>query len=129
MLNEEKFVFADPVVEFTGFKVNPESFSPLQRIISSIENFPSPRNITDIHSWFGMVNQVAYTFTQADIMQLFRDLLASKETHQGGIESDFPWKNRPYPEIPWKFFDFPEPEFLSNRALFVLDWEPYLKRR
>ena len=78
VFNEEKFVFAEPVVEFAGFEVHPEGFRPPQRIISSIENFPSPRNITDIRSWFGLVNQVAYAFAQADVMQPFRELLASK---------------------------------------------------
>ena len=79
VFNEEKFVFAEPIVEFAGFEVHPEGFRPPQRIISSIENFPSPRTITDIRSWFGLVNQVAYAFAQADVMQPFRELLASKK--------------------------------------------------
>ena len=30
----------------------------------------------------------------------------------GGVwNSDFPWKNRSYPEIPWIIFDFPDSEF------------------
>ena len=32
---------------------------------------PTPNNITDVHSWFGLVNQVAYTFSMVKHMQLF----------------------------------------------------------
>lgn len=79
VFNEENFVFAEPIVDFAGFEVHPEGFPPPQRIISSIENFSSSRTITDIRSWFGLVNQVAYAFAQADVMQPFRELLANKK--------------------------------------------------
>ena len=48
VFNEEKFVFAEPVVDFAGFEVHPEGFCLPQYIISSIENFPLPRNTTNI---------------------------------------------------------------------------------
>ena len=34
--------------------------------------------------------------------------------HQGGIGTDFPWKNWSYTEIPWNFFNFHDPEFSSS---------------
>ena len=37
--------------------------------------FPVPRNITDIRSWFGLVNQVSYAFSMTDRMLPFRSLL------------------------------------------------------
>ena len=46
--------------------------------------------------------------------------------HQGGVlDPDFPWQNRPYPEIPLKFFDFPDPEFSSSssRQVFLFSTE------
>ena len=30
---------------------------------------------------------------------------------RGVLDPDFPWQNRPYPEIPLKFFYLPYPEF------------------
>ena len=38
----------------------------------------------------------------------------------GVLDSDFPWQNRSYPEIPWNIFNFPDPEFssLSSRRVF-----------
>ena len=79
VFNQEKFVFAEESVEFAGFNVHMEGVRPPQKIISAIENFPAPRNITDIRSWFGLVNQVSYAFANADIMGPFRELLASKK--------------------------------------------------
>ena len=38
-------------------------------------DFPTPVNLTDIRSWFGLVNQASYTFSKADKMLPFRTLL------------------------------------------------------
>ena len=74
VLNEEKLVFAEKTVKFSGFDVHSEGFRPPQRIILAIEQFLSPHNITDIRSWFRLVNQVAYAFAQANVMQPFHQL-------------------------------------------------------
>ena len=79
VFNREKFVFAEESVEFAGFDVHMEGVRPPQRIISAIEDFPVPRNVTDIRSWFGLVNQVSYAFAHAEVMTPFRELLASKK--------------------------------------------------
>ena len=47
----------------------------MQPLPGAIRDFPRPRNVTDVRSWFGLVNQVAYTFTMAERMQPFRKLL------------------------------------------------------
>ena len=41
----------------------------------------------------------------------------------------FPWQNRPYPEIPIKFFDFPDPELSSSssRRVFLFSTESLFK--
>ena len=78
VFNREKFKFAKETVEFAGFDVTMEGYKPAQRIIQAIAHFPTPKNITDIRSWFGLVNQVAYTFSQSQIMQPFRKLLQGK---------------------------------------------------
>lgn len=38
-------------------------------------DFPIPQNITDVRSWFGLVNQVSYAFSMAEKMSPFRQLL------------------------------------------------------
>ena len=50
---------------------------PCERYIQAIRDFPPPQNITDMRSWFGLVNQVSYTFSMAERMQPFRQLLKS----------------------------------------------------
>ena len=74
-LNPEKFVFAGDTVEFAGFEISPTSVRPCPRLFEAIERFPTPCNITDIRSWFGLVNQVAYAFASAEKMLPFRSLL------------------------------------------------------
>ena len=35
----------------------------------------TPQNITDVRSWFGLINQVSYTFASAERLQPFREVL------------------------------------------------------
>ena len=66
-------------VEFAGFEISLTSVKPCAKVLQSIKDFPTPRNVTDIRSWFGLVNQVAYAFAVADHMQPFRELLKSDQ--------------------------------------------------
>ncbi|KAJ8369165.1 hypothetical protein SKAU_G00091930 [Synaphobranchus kaupii] len=59
---------------------------PCSRYLEAIHDFPQPRNVTDIRSWFGLVNQVAYTFSMAERMQPFRKLLKSGERFEWSPE-------------------------------------------
>ena len=74
-LNPSKFVFAQDNVEFAGFEITTTSVRPSRKFLESILDFPTPANITDIRSWFGLVNQVAYAFAAAERMLPFRALL------------------------------------------------------
>ena len=74
-LNPSKFQFAQEIVEFAGFEITMNTVRPSSRFIKSIKDFPTPKSITDIRSWFGLVNQVAYTFATARRMQPFREFL------------------------------------------------------
>ena len=51
-------------------------FGGLKLIIAAIKDFPTPKNITDDRSWFGVVNQLAWAYSNADVMQPFRDLVS-----------------------------------------------------
>ena len=48
---------------------------PCSKVLQSLKVFPTPSNVTDIRSWFGLVNQVTYAFAVANHMRPFRDLL------------------------------------------------------
>ena len=77
-LNPEKFRFAQDIVEFAGFTITPNEVRPCSKYLDAIMQFPVPRNITDVRSWFGLVNQVSYYTSMTERMRPFRDLLKPK---------------------------------------------------
>ena len=79
ILNPEKFVFSAPTVDFAGFTITMTDVRPCSRYLEAIRDFPQPRNITDVRSWSGLVNQVAYAFSVAERMHPFRKLLKNRE--------------------------------------------------
>lgn len=64
-MNQTKFVFAQITAAFAGF----------EKKLDAILNFHTPRNTTDVRSWFGLVNQVPYAFAMTERMLPFRKLL------------------------------------------------------
>ena len=61
-------------MEFAGFDLTNDGYKPPERFLRAIETFPTT-NLTSVRSWFGLINQVAYAFAQAPIMEPFRELL------------------------------------------------------
>ena len=59
VLNPEKFQFCTKDVEFAGFRISSTRVAPLPKHLDAIKLFPAPKNLTDIRSWFGLINQVA----------------------------------------------------------------------
>ena len=80
VFNVKKFVFAEETCEFAGFELTQDGYRPPKRILDSIQSFPTPTCVTDVKSWFGLVNQVAYAFSQSSTMAPFRDLLKKSST-------------------------------------------------
>ena len=60
ILNRKKFQFAQKVVDFAGFSITNTEIKPLRKFLDAIEDFPTPSKLTDVRSWFGLVNQVAH---------------------------------------------------------------------
>lgn len=81
-------MFGADIVEITGFEITPESVRPCKKLLGAILNFPTPKNITVMRSWFGLLNQVAYAFSVADHMQPFRLLLKPNTPFQWTSELD-----------------------------------------
>lgn len=76
--NPSKFKFGEDTVEFAGFEITLDSVRPAPSMLQAITDFPTPKNITDVRSWFGLVNQVAYAFSMSETMLPFRELLKPK---------------------------------------------------
>lgn len=75
ILNPEKFVFAREIVTFAGFEITMDSVRPTTAFLASIQDFPSPKQLTDLRSWFGLLNQAAYSFASSTQLLPFRELL------------------------------------------------------
>ena len=73
--NIDKFQFCQETVDFGGLIITPTGVQPSPKILSAIENFPTPTNITDTRSWFGLVNQISWVHAISPIMEPFRDLI------------------------------------------------------
>ena len=54
------------------------SIEPLPKYIDAIKDFPTPKSITDIRSWFGLVNQLANYSQLREMMRPFRPFLSPK---------------------------------------------------
>ena len=79
VFSPEKFAFARESVEFAGFEITLKGIRPTARYIESIRNFPTPTNISEVRSWFGLINQVAYSFVKTTHMMPFRHLLSESK--------------------------------------------------
>ena len=69
------FTFGADTVEFAGFEISPNDVRPSHRYMRAIIDFPPPKDLTDVRSWFGLINQVLYTFSMSERMLPFRELL------------------------------------------------------
>ena len=78
VLNPSKFQFCQEEVDYLGFRVTMTGIKPPSDFMESILNFPTPRNITDVRSWYGAVAQISYSFSTCPAMLPFRHLLSAK---------------------------------------------------
>ena len=79
VLNPEKFQFSQSTVNFAGFRITKDSVEPLPKYLDAISGFPTPKSLTDIKSWFGLVNQVSHYAQLRDMLSPFRKFLSPKE--------------------------------------------------
>ena len=75
VFNPSKFVFGEDEVNFAGYNITNNGIRPTEHILSAITDFPTSTDITRVQSWFGLVNLLAYAFSQSATMAPFRELL------------------------------------------------------
>ena len=56
-LNLDKFEFAQRKFHFAGCRITRDRLDPLTKSFNALQDFPTPTNVTEIKSWFGLVNQ------------------------------------------------------------------------
>ena len=90
-LSIEKFQFCEKEVEFAGYNLGWEHYTPSSSTIAAIREFPMPDNptITDIRAWFGLVNQVSPFFANhSAVMQPFSELLKHQQSESKHVYWD-----------------------------------------
>ena len=75
VLNKTKFQFCLKNVEFAGLSITSEGIQPSNKIISAIENYPPPNDLTKARAFFGLVNQVNWAYANSQAMTPFRSLV------------------------------------------------------
>ena len=78
ILNSSKFQFAQRSVEFAGFRISKSCVESQCKYLNAIQQFSMPKNIKNIRSWFGLINQVANYAKIRDLMAPFKSFLSSK---------------------------------------------------
>ena len=71
ILNREKFQFCQEAVQFGGLQLTSSGVTPCDNLLNAISSFPTPKNITDPRSCFGLFNQVAWAYPLSPIMLPF----------------------------------------------------------
>ena len=75
LFSEKKFQFCQKGVEFFGLRLDEQGVKPNSHFLSSIRDFPVPKDITGVRSWFGLVEQCTYAFSKTDTMEPFHHLV------------------------------------------------------
>ena len=88
-LNVSKLQLAQQTVKFAGFIVSGDGYRPDPELTKALSEFPTPTNLTEVRSFFGLVNQVAYFVDNvAELLTPLRTLLSPRreftwdENHQ-----------------------------------------------
>ena len=71
IFNSDKFQFGQDVVDFAGLEISKTGVRPCKKFIESIRNFPRPENLSEARSFFGMINQVSYSFSMSAVLEPF----------------------------------------------------------
>ena len=75
ILNPEKFNLGKDVVDWAGVRITQDGIEPLPEHIEAIKNFPVPENITDMRSYWALVNQVSNYYATQPHLAPFRELM------------------------------------------------------
>jgi transposase InsO family protein len=75
-LHPKKFFFGQDDVEYVGYRVNRQGYRADPGKVAAIRDFPTPSNIHELRSFFGLVNQLAeFTTDIARAAEPLRPLL------------------------------------------------------
>ena len=80
--NPGKFFFAQDQLMWAGFHIQPGGFAVDPNKLNAIRDFPRPKNITELRSFFGLVEQLSGFCTEVAAAKTpLRPLLSSKNAY------------------------------------------------
>ena len=82
IISPAKFEFCSREIEFAGFRITWNGVKPLAKYLDAVAKFPRPTNITDIRSFFGLINQLAHYAQLRDLMAPFKPFLSPRTRFQ-----------------------------------------------
>ena len=90
VLNASKFRFCEKEITFAGFNITPNGIKPSESTLRALKEFPTPKSTTDVRSWFGLVQQVAFAHSVSEDLAPLRCLLKDEE----GKKHKFTWNEQ-----------------------------------
>ena len=83
----KKFKFGETLVNFAGYNLSRDGYKVDSSILEAIRDFPQPTNVTDLRSFFGLVNQLSSNTDQIALyLQPLRLLWSVKNEFLRGSE-------------------------------------------
>ena len=79
ILNKKKFTFGKSEVDYAGFRITNDSVLPLEKNLQALKEFPTPKNISDVRSFFALANNLNFTTKVKEMLKDFRPLLSPKK--------------------------------------------------
>merc|ERR1711867_266692 len=79
ILNRDKFVFAQEIVDWAGIRITKDSVEPLPDHLEAIRTYPIPTSVTDMRSFFALVEQMAPYYAAKQHLAPFRDLKKNRK--------------------------------------------------
>ena len=75
VINKSIFQFCCDSFDFAGLTISNKGVEPSLQMLASIQNYPPPKDIHEARAFFGLVNQVQWSYANASEMAPFRDLV------------------------------------------------------
>ena len=85
ILNKEKCEFGKTTIKFLGHIISPEGISPDPQKTIAVKNMKQPLNVSELHRFLGMVNQLGkFSPNIAEFIKPLRDLLSTRNSWMWG---------------------------------------------
>ena len=78
VINIDKFSFGEDTLDWAGIRLTKDKAQPLLEHVKAIKEFPTPINLTDMHSSWALVDQESPYYYVQPHLQPFRELLKKK---------------------------------------------------